>query len=162
MSEVLREDDKATLANCGGHMSDLYDTDIVAWSEQQAALLRRIAGGERINDQVDWQNLIEEVEDVGRSEWHSAESLLTLSLLHGLKAQAWPQSLSADSWRAEARLYRRQARRRFTPSMRQKIDVANLYADALAGLPETMDGTPPLPVPSACPVTLDELLAENP
>jgi hypothetical protein len=29
--------------------------------------------------------------------------------------------------------------------MRQKIDVADLYADALAAMPETMDGQPPLP-----------------
>jgi hypothetical protein len=31
-------------------MSDLYDTDILVWSEQQAALLRRAAAGERVND----------------------------------------------------------------------------------------------------------------
>ena len=47
---------------------------------------------------------------MGRSEWHAVESLLTLALLHDLKAQAWPLSLSADAWRADARLYR-QARR---------------------------------------------------
>lgn len=38
--------------------------------------------------------------------------------------------------------------------------MAELYKDALAGLPEMMDGVAPLPVPPACPVTLDELLAE--
>jgi hypothetical protein len=31
-------------------MSDLYDADIVVWSEAQAALLRRLAAGERVND----------------------------------------------------------------------------------------------------------------
>jgi hypothetical protein len=55
---------------------------------------------------------------------------------------------------------RRQARDSFAPSMRQKIDAANLYADTLAAMPETMDGQPPLPVPETCPVTLDELLGE--
>ena len=44
--------------------------------------------------------------------------------------------------------------------MRQKIDLAGLYSDALAGLPDDMDGQSPLPVADACPVTLDELLAE--
>jgi hypothetical protein len=38
----------------------LYDTDIVAWSEHQAALLRRLARGERVNDQMDWDNLVED------------------------------------------------------------------------------------------------------
>jgi hypothetical protein len=31
-------------------MSNLYDTDILLWSEQQADLLRRLAAGERVND----------------------------------------------------------------------------------------------------------------
>jgi hypothetical protein len=44
--------------------------------------------------------------------------------------------------------------------MRQRIDVADLYAKALRVLPETVDGQPPLPVPTTCPVTLDELLSE--
>jgi hypothetical protein len=44
--------------------------------------------------------------------------------------------------------------------MAQKLDVPGLYADALYALPETIDGVPPLPVPTECPVTLDELLAE--
>jgi hypothetical protein len=36
----------------------------------------------------------------------------------------------------------------------------SLYIDALRGLPGTIDGTPPLPVPETCPATLDELLGE--
>ena len=47
-------------------MSNLYDTDAVTWAKQQAALLRRLAAGERVNDQVDWENVVEEIEDVGR------------------------------------------------------------------------------------------------
>ncbi|HEY5302150.1 MAG TPA: DUF29 family protein, partial [Acetobacteraceae bacterium] len=53
-------------------MSDLYDTDTLTWSERQAALLRRIAAGERVNDpDLDWPNIIEEVESVGRSDLHA-------------------------------------------------------------------------------------------
>jgi len=43
--------------------------------------------------------------------------------------------------------------------MRQKIDLAGLYTDALAGLPDKMDDQAPLPVPQVCPMTLEELLA---
>jgi hypothetical protein len=46
--------------------------------------------------------------------------------------------------------------------MRQKIDLDSLYADALAAMPASMDGQPALPVPQACPVTLDELLSDEP
>ena len=140
-------------------MSD-YDTDILTWSERQAALLRRIAAGERINDEVDWPNVVEEIESVGRSDLNAVESWLMQAFVHDLKAEAWPLSRDVPHWRAEARLFRRQAKRRFTESMRQRIDIAGLYGDALAGLPEKMDDQEPLPVPQVCPVTLDELLAD--
>ena len=79
-----------------------------------------------------------------------------------LKAEAWPLARDAPTRRADAIDFRRQARDAFTPSMRQKIDVASLYADALAALPETMDGQPSLPMSQSCLVTLDELLALPP
>ena len=79
-----------------------------------------------------------------------------------LKAEASPLSRDAPSWRADAIDFRRQARRRFVPSMRQRIDLAVLFADALAALPETIDGQPPLSVSQVCPVTLDELLSDGP
>ena len=82
-------------------MSD-YDTDILTWSERQAALLRRVGAGEKVNDQVDWENVIEEIESVGRSELHAVESLLTQALAHMLKAEAWPLSSAVPGWHAEA------------------------------------------------------------
>jgi hypothetical protein len=140
-------------------MSD-YDTDILTWSERQTSLLRRVAAGEAANDTPDWTHIIEEIEDVGRSELRSCRSLLRQALRHMLKAEAWPLSRDAPTWRADAIDFRRQARDAFVPSMRQKIDVADLYADALAAMPETVDGVPPLSVPDVCPVTLDELLSD--
>jgi hypothetical protein len=143
-------------------MSDLYDDDILLWSERQAELLRQHSEAARVNDAIDWPNVIEEIEDVGRSEFRSCRSFLRQALRHMLKAEAWPLSRDAPTWRGDAVDFRRQARDAFTPSMRQKIDIAALYADALAALPEAMDGQPPLPVPDACPVTLERLLEDNP
>jgi len=48
---------------------DLYDQDALAWSQQQAELLRRTACGERVNG-LDWEHVVEEIEDVGLSELH--------------------------------------------------------------------------------------------
>jgi Domain of unknown function DUF29 len=131
-------------------MGNLYDDDILVWSEHQADLLRRRAAGERANDKaIDWSNIIEEIEDVGRSELRSVESLLVQALRHMLKAEAWPLSRNAPKRRADVIDFRRQAQRRFAPSMRQRIDVAELYADALAAVPESMNGLPPLPIQTA-------------
>jgi hypothetical protein len=45
-------------------MSDC-DADVLLWYEHQANLLRRLAAGERVNDRIGWENVIEEVESVG-------------------------------------------------------------------------------------------------
>jgi hypothetical protein len=136
-----------------------YDTDILVWSEHQAGLLRRRAAGELVNESdLDWPNIAEEIESVGRSELRAVESLLVQALLHDLKADAWPLSGYVAHWRAEARGQRSDARRAFVPSMRQKIDIADLYRDALRRMPEAIDGVAPLPVPDTCQATLDELL----
>ncbi len=143
-------------------MGDLYDADILEWSEHQARLLRQHAAGQPGNETPDWANIIEEVESVGRSQLSAVQSLLVQALAHDLKAEAWPLSREVPHWRAEARGFRRDAARAYSPSMRQRIDVADLYADALYRLPESHDGQTPLPVPETCLVTLDDLLGELP
>ncbi len=143
-------------------MSDLYEADILTWSEQQAVLLRRLAAGERVNDaDLDWSNLAEEIESVGRSEFAAVESLIVQALAHRMKAEAWPSAkLPLERWRMDAEVFRSQAAARFAPSMRQRIDMEKLYRRALRWLPPEIDGLAPQPLPKTCPVTLDELLRE--
>ena len=138
-----------------------YWEDVLAWSERQGALLRRIAAGEAVKERPDWDNIIEEVESVGRSELAALKSLLVQALAYMLKAEAWPLSPDVPRWQAEARGFRAYAADRFSPSMRQNIDITVLYRRALRRLPEAIDGQRPLPVPEQCSVTLDELLSED-
>jgi len=142
-------------------MGDLYDADVLEWSEHQARLLRQHAAGEGGNEAPDWANIIEEIESVGQSQIDAVESWWFQAFLHDLKAEAWPLSRDAPTWRGDARGFRAQARRKYRASMRQKLDVPGIYADALSAMPDTMDGQPPLPVPGICPVTLDELLGDG-
>ena len=138
----------------------LYEHDALAWAEQQATLLRRLAAGERVNDAVDWPHVIEEVQDVGLSELRSCRSLLLQAMIHLLKLHAWPGSRSAAQWRSEAGAFLDDAEQRFTPSMRQRVELELLYAKALRRAREATDaaGTSQL-LPDACPFGLDELLA---
>jgi len=142
-------------------MADLYETDVLRWSEQQGDLLRRLARGERVNDQIDWENVAEEIEAVGRTERRACESYLIRALLHDLKADAWPQAREVPHRRAEARGFRYEAAKAFTPSMRQLIDLPALYREALRRVPEAIDGQKPLPLPETCPLTLDEMLSDG-
>jgi len=96
----------------------LYDTDVLLWSERQGELLRRIARGERVNDaDLDWPNIAEEVESVGREQLHAVEALLRQALVHMLKAEAWPLSRDAPNWHADAIGFRADAASRYVPSM---------------------------------------------
>lgn len=138
----------------------LYEHDALAWADRQADLLRRLAAGERINDAVDWPNVIEELQDVGLSELRSCQSLLLQAMIHLLKLHAWPDSRSAAHWRGEAGVFLDDAGQRFTPSMRQRVGLEALYAKALRRAREASDDAgAPQPLPDACPYGVDELLA---
>jgi hypothetical protein len=139
----------------------LYERDALAWAELQAALLRRVAAGELVNDAVDWANVIEEVADVGLSELRACRSLLLQAMVHLLKLHAAPGDQAAGHWREEAGTFLDDAEQRFSPSMRQRVDLDELYAKALRRAQAATDGSAPQPFPDACPFTLDALLSGN-
>lgn len=144
-------------------MSDtLYHDDVLAWSEQQTELLARASTGERVNG-LDWPNLIEEIDSVGKSQLQSCESLLQQALRHLLKCAGWPHSESVGHWQDEAATFLPQACRAFSPSMRQKIDVPALYRQALYAVRRNrIDHRGAEPLPDACPLSLDDLLTPDP
>lgn len=142
-------------------MSSNYDTDLLTWSSDQVKLLERMRAGELVNDQVDWENVIEEIASVGQSQVDAVESLLFQAFVHDLKANGWPDARDAPSWRGEARGFRAQALRKYRSSMRQKIDLAGIYADALEALPDTLDGQKPRQVQMTCPAgSVEELFGK--
>lgn len=137
---------------------DLYDRDVLAWSEHQADLLRRLARGERVND-LDWEHVVEEIEGVGLSELHAVESCLSRMLVHLLNLGGWPECPAVNHWRVELAAFQKDAARRYSPSMRQRINLESLYADAVDQLDGIRyDDRPPRPWPNACPFTLGDLL----
>lgn len=64
--------------------NELYRDDSYTWALEQAAALRR-----RDFDAVDWDNVIEELEDVGRSRERAWESQCQTIVLHMLELQHW-------------------------------------------------------------------------
>ena len=140
---------------------DLYWHDTLLWSERQADLLRRLAAGERGND-VDWEHVIEEIEDVGKTELRACTSLLRRAIEHLLQLHLAPDSAAAPHWRGEVRTFLFDARKAFSPSMRQNIDLTDIYADLRQDAHQ--DALSPLAttLPPRCPFTLDDLLANRP
>ena len=69
-----------------------YNFDFYQWTQQQADFLRN-----RQTESIDWENLAEEIADMGRSEKRQLESRLEVLIMHLLKWQFQP-NLRSRSW----------------------------------------------------------------
>lgn len=138
---------------------DLYERDILLWSERETALLRRIARGETVNEPVDWSHVIEELEGVGRAELLAVESLLEQAMVHLLKLRIDPTSPATRHWRAEILAMLGGVRRRYAPSMRHRIATEAIWHDAVRQVEALYPGAS---VPALCPWSIDELTGEEP
>ena len=75
--------------------STLYDEDFFAWAKQQAEALRA-ASRAGSNLKLDWENLAEEIESLGRSQRHELRSRLGVVLAHLLKLKRSPALVPAS------------------------------------------------------------------
>src|SRR5262245_17378437 len=83
----------------------LYDEDFVRWTEEQAAALRQAqsspsAGVGNSNLPLDWENLAEEIESLGKSDRRELRSQITRILRHLLKLEVSSAAEPRAGWRA--------------------------------------------------------------
>jgi hypothetical protein len=136
-------------------VSRLYENDYSRWLFENARLL-----GEGRFSEADIPNIVEELEDMGRSEYRAVESHLGVLLLHLLKWEFQPQQRSS-SWRGSIHNARRAITKRLkdSPSLRGRLVEAMVgeYADARynaaneTGLLESA-------FPADCPYRVEEVL----
>jgi Domain of unknown function DUF29 len=102
----------------------LYDSDFYAWTQEQADLLRQ-----REWDLVDIDNMLEEIESLGRRERRELSSRLAIVLGHLLKWQFQPDRRS-HSWQATLREQRRQLRKVIKDNPSLKSELPEFLSDA--------------------------------
>ncbi|QEP42344.1 DUF29 domain-containing protein [Ectothiorhodospiraceae bacterium BW-2] len=143
-----------------------YDEDIYNWTKAQIAYLQT-----REFESLDIKNLIEELEDMGKSTLRELESRLMILLAHLLKwqfqfnklAEQW-QAFEGKSWRNT--IIEQRAQILFllkkVPSLKAKIAdaVEEAYPEAVA-LASKESGIAVATFPLRCPYTLDQLLDED-
>ena len=78
-------------------MAGLYETDFLAWTEQQGEALRSAARGES-NQRLDWENLAEEIESLGVSQKSALGSPLRRIIHHLVKLQYSPTPDPRRGW----------------------------------------------------------------
>jgi hypothetical protein len=147
-----------------GTTPKLYVDDFYAWTEVQASELRKLAGRPELSNAIDWENVIEEIETLGRNEVSGVESNLARAIEHVVKAYCDPDSLSILSWRKETKVFLRNARKVYRRSMRRMIDIESVWREAVEAAFDALEGyilhAPP-GVPKACPFAMDQLLDER-
>ncbi len=142
----------------------LYDTDFLTWTEEQAAALRALAGRRDLPNTLDLENVIEEIEALGRYELKSVTSPIRLILEHLLKIAFDPDSDAQRHWRGEIITWHADVREELVPSMHRKIelDVLWRYAARRARGPlQARAISLPRWLPESCPFTLHDFLASE-
>jgi hypothetical protein len=133
----------------------LYDQDYYAWTQTQAMLLK-----ERDYLGLDTENLIEELESMGRSERREVISRLEQLVMHLLKWQFQP-GFRGHSWRTSIRNQRRELTRVLldNPSLRTELPLIyiEIYPSAV-NIAEDETGLSRAVFPSYPPFTLEQAL----
>lgn len=135
-----------------------YETDIVAWANEQAQLVR--AGQFEL---LDLEHIAEEIEDVGKSEQRELASRMTLLIAHLLKWQFQPER-RGRSWQLTIRNQRKaiQLHLKQVPSLKSKLNDVEwmeiVWGDAVyqASIETGLDN-----FPEACPWSVNDILMDG-
>lgn len=136
----------------------LYDLDFHAWAEQQADAVRR-----RSANEVDWENVAEEIEGLGKQERAELYSHLRVLLIHLLKWEFQPQRRSR-SWALSMVEQRAQLERHLAlnpslgPHVHAELSAAHKAARARAAR-ET--GLPLSAFPEQLPYSAEDVLRDG-
>lgn len=148
-------------------IAELYEEDFYAWTQAQAAALRRLEA-ERWNGPLDLAHLAEEVEDLGKEQRNAVLSRLRRIMEHRLKLEHSPAREPRAGWRASIVEALAEIEDRITPTIRRDLEerLPVLYARArelaVLGLRAHGEHAAADRLPAHCPWTLDELLAPPP
>jgi hypothetical protein len=141
---ILRHDWRGRASDLGSpeetHMNEHppgtavgYHEDFHAWSQEQAKRLRALERlGRGLPVEIDLAHVAEEIEDWGKAELRGVTSLIRPIFVHLLEAASAPDSDAVAHRRAEVTAFLDDVRDYWTPSMRQRIGVQDLWVRARA------------------------------
>src|SRR6266851_7946350 len=138
-----------------------YENDYYGWIQHNVRAIR-----EGRLDEVDWANVAEELEDMGKSEKRALRSQMARLMAHLLKWSYQPErrQMSDHSWRATIEHARESVSELLgeSPSLKPQLPqlLPQAYRDAVAEV-VTQTNLPKRTFPADCPWTLDQMMAED-
>mgnify|MGYP001416583346 FL=1 len=145
---------------------DLYETDFYAWTQAQAAKLRRL-GEQAVNLDLDLPRLAEEVEDLGKAERNAIRSQLIRIIEHCLKLEYSPAHAPRGDWRESIIEARDEIVGRMSPTLRRDLEgaVGGLFDRARRraenALRKQDEHAAADALPETCPYALHDLLQDD-
>ena len=141
----------------------LYDTDFYQWTQETAKAI-----AQRDFKNIDWENLQEEIEALGRSEKREVKGLQRQLLTHLLLYQFWAANKEyyTRGWAKEITTFRIQLEDDIEQKTMYNYFVSELdrtykQAKRLAAEKFKEAGFEPPSFPSQCPYTVEQLLDEE-
>jgi hypothetical protein len=142
--------------------SSVYEKDFYKWAGDQSKFLKQ-----KEFSKLDIENLIEEIESLGRSERRALESRFVVLLKHLLKRE-YQKSHSGASWESSINVSRFHIKKLLKENPSLKSKTHQIFKDAYTtarfeAIQETkLDAKlDPKKFPEKCPWTLEECMSES-
>jgi Domain of unknown function DUF29 len=135
---------------------NLYEQDFNQWLEVMKVKIQNLD-----LETMDWNNLLEEIDDMGKSEKRSLENYLERLVEHVLKLQYWDDEYERNfrHWRGEVINFRNRLKRllRRSPSLKKYMSEVypEIFADAVDSKRSEFD------IPNDCFIELEQILNQD-
>ena len=133
-----------------------YEEDYYLWIQ---TMVEQLKNRNYLN--VDWDNLIEEIEDMGKSQKRAVESLLLRLTEHLLKLKYWEveKERNQNHWQSEVVNFRVLLRKRLKESPSLKAILPEMYLETLTDSKRSMSKL--FDLPEEIELTLSQVLDED-
>ncbi|WP_319420275.1 DUF29 domain-containing protein [Pleurocapsa sp. FMAR1] len=137
-------------------LNQLHDRDFNLWIEEVKTAIQN-----KDAEAMDWDNLLDEIDDMGKSEKRSLESYLELLVAHILKLKYWQTERERNykHWQVEVVNFRKRIQRllKRSPSLKTYMEEVypEIYQDVVDAWQIEFD------IPKKTSIALEKILAKD-